>query len=42
MEIYIFQDQVVFSGKVKELQYYLKQYNDEYIFLQDLIKAYLP
>ncbi|MGI6629173.1 MAG: hypothetical protein ACOX4H_01260 [Bacillota bacterium] len=42
MEIYVFEDQVVFYGKVKELLINLDKLKKEYPTVLDLIKANLP
>jgi hypothetical protein len=42
MEIYIFKDQVVFLGKVKDLLRHIEIFKREYRTVQELIKANLP
>ena len=42
MEIYIFKDQVVFWGKVKDLLRHIEIFKREYRTVQELIKANLP
>lgn len=42
MEIYIFKDQVIFYGKVKDLLPQLKKYKNKYVTVEELIKALLP
>jgi hypothetical protein len=41
MEIYVFKDQVVFYGKVKDLVYHLDKFKKEYQTVQELIEANL-
>lgn len=41
MEIYVYRDQLVFRGKVKDLVKYLRQISKEYHTLQELIAARL-